>query len=161
MLRAIWRETGCRVKANCSVGAVLQHKTSGEVRYFHSSFNNASLFPSPRLISSETDLQKFYADVRETDLREQAARRRPNTAWTLRFVSNVTFCFHKMTNMGQIGHTVIGKTSDEEEEEKKKKESRLPDYILNNRVKRMSGDYLMSMSLTSLMKSSLTRSLRV
>ena len=39
-----WQEMNTRVKINCSYGSILKHRTTGEVRYYHSSSNNASVF---------------------------------------------------------------------------------------------------------------------
>jgi hypothetical protein len=121
-LKALWRDIPCRVKINCSVGVVLKHKTTGELRYFHSSSNNASLFDFPRLLSSEDQVDKFYSDFVSIDLRERGAERRPSTVWALRMVTNVTFFVYKMLSMGKVGGVV-----------RKGGGNFLPAYILTNR----------------------------
>ena len=76
-LRRVWCSTKCRVKVNCSVGVVLERKATGELRYFHSSSNNATVFASPRLISTESELKELHEDFAQVDLREQASTRTP------------------------------------------------------------------------------------
>ena len=43
-LRTEWRRVRYRCKITVSVGSVLEHRTSGELRYYHASSNNARLF---------------------------------------------------------------------------------------------------------------------
>ena len=49
-----------RIKINASLGCVLEEKTSGELRYFHASSNNASILDHPRIILTERGLREFY-----------------------------------------------------------------------------------------------------
>ena len=104
-LSALWREQTSRIKLNCSVGCVLENKNSGELRYFHASSNNATVFVAPRLISKTSDLERFYDALLAEDLQELAIRRRPSTEWKLRFLTNVSFYVFKLINMARIGGT--------------------------------------------------------
>ena len=62
-----------RCKVTVSVGSVLEHTTSGELRCYHASLNNAQLFDQVTLVSSEADLNRLFANVQLVDLREIAA----------------------------------------------------------------------------------------
>ena len=98
-----WQRQESRVKINCSVGCVLEHKTNGQLRYFHASANNATVFPTPRLVSSRAGLGEFFDELLNVDLQEQASRRRPSTQWKLRFLTNISFYLFKLKNMARIG----------------------------------------------------------
>jgi hypothetical protein len=114
-----WNSFQCRAKVNVSLGCVLQHKTNGRFRYFHSSSNNWTLYQSPVTISSESDLESFMEDVTAKDLASESIRRRPDTNWKLYAVSNMTFYFYKLLDMSRVGHVT--------------EKIRLPKHILSNR----------------------------
>ena len=101
-LARMWRELTCRVKINCSIGCILEHKTTGELRYFHASSNNAALFDNSRLVSSERALRAVYRDFTDLDLVQNGFHRRPDTAWRLRAITNVSFYFYKILGMGKV-----------------------------------------------------------
>ena len=69
-----------RCKVTVSVGSVLEHRTSGELRYYHASSNNARPFERVTLVSSEADLIRLFANVQRVDLREVVAQQRPTTS---------------------------------------------------------------------------------
>ena len=98
-----WERQTSRVKINCSVGCVLENKTNGQLRYFHASANNATVFPSPRLVTSRDGLERFFDELLGVDLQEQVIRRRPSTQWKLRFLTNISFYLFKLKNMARIG----------------------------------------------------------
>ena len=103
-LMKIWRHNiTCRIKVNCSPGFVLQHKTSGELRYFHSSSNNACIFDKPVMVRTESELSSFTNQLLEVDILERVRQRRPNTAWGIRMVTNMTFYIAKILPMGKVG----------------------------------------------------------
>ena len=62
-----------------TVGSVLEHRTSGELRYYHASSNNARLFERVTFVSSEADMNRLFGNVQRVDLREVAAEQRPTT----------------------------------------------------------------------------------
>ena len=103
ILRNVWRNTNCRVKINCSLGIILENRRSGELRYFHSSANNATEFPSPVSISTEHELSEFYDSLIQKNLYEQARLRRPSTSWMVRHITNITFFVYKQVGMGKVG----------------------------------------------------------
>ena len=49
----------CAVDIDVSYGVLLRHSTSGRLRYFHASSNNATVFPVARTVSSRTDLNQL------------------------------------------------------------------------------------------------------
>ena len=104
-LLGVWGTIRFRTKINCSFGVALRNRVTGEIRYFHSSPNNALVFPGPRLIRNEADLRQLFADIADTDIGESAMARHPNTQWVLRTITNVTFFIYKILDMGKIGGT--------------------------------------------------------
>ena len=123
MLRRCWEGLRNRIKINCSLGVVLKHRNSGELRYFHSSSNNATLYDVPRAVASQRQLREFYEDLSRFNLREHSSRRRPNSAWQLLMITNVTFYLYKMLGMGKVGRVAAGGGEG----------VRLPDFIRTNR----------------------------
>ena len=94
----------------------MEHKVTGELRYYHSSSNNATLLERARVVRRVEDLQAFYDALARIDLKEVATQRRPDRAWRLRSVTNLTFYVYKM-----LGTARIGGAND-----------RLPSHILRN-----------------------------
>ena len=117
LLKRLWDELTVRIKINCSFGCILEHKTTGELRYFHSSSNNSVVLDKPRAVATTQHLADFYSDVSDVDIRERAVQRRPNTEWRLKHVTNITFYLFKLLDMGKIG----------------KAPSQLPAYIVKNK----------------------------
>ena len=115
-LTRIWvTKLNSQVKLQCSLGFVLQHKTSHQIRYFHSSSNNTALFRKPKLIRSLADLMEIGDLIDETDLTQHALAKRPNSSWTVLRITNLTFSLTK------IGFSKFGTPS------------KLPSYIMKNR----------------------------
>ena len=102
-LQTVWRELATRAKINCSFGFILEEMETKELRYYHSSSNNAAYYPYPKLITMEPMLQEFYDTLEQEDVKEILIRRKPDTRWRIRMVTNVTFYFFKLTGMGKIG----------------------------------------------------------
>ena len=94
------------VKVNCSPAFILRHRTTGELRYYHSSVNNHTLFDLPRRITREEEFQTFLTDVFNIDLLEWIRQRRPNTVWTVHKLTNFTFYYYKVHDVGRIGAPV-------------------------------------------------------
>ena len=106
MLAHYWRTSRCSLKVNCSVGAILVHKITGEFKYFHSSTNNAAVFDIPVIIREENQLLEFYETFRNVDIDQQALERRPNTVWKLYRITNVSFVAYKLVDVARIGNGV-------------------------------------------------------
>ena len=107
-----------QAKVNCSIGCVLRNVTTGELRYFHSSENNASLLERPRLVTSVKDLRQLWEDFSDIDLEESARHRRPDTSWRLLMVTNLTFYVFKVNGVARVGAPPA---------------EGLPSFLLNNR----------------------------
>ena len=90
-----------------SVGAVLEHRTSGELRYYHPPSNNSCLFEHKTLVSSEVDLSNLFATVQLVDLCDVAATRPPSMEWKVCFVTNITFYLDKMLGAGLVGYAMV------------------------------------------------------
>ena len=103
VLRDVWRENPGSLKINCSFGCILENKNDGSLRYFHASSNNATLFSSPRLIRAEEDLEEFYTELSDSDLRQHMMLQRPSTVWRLRHITNVSFYFYHLLFTGKVG----------------------------------------------------------
>lgn len=114
-LARAWHDIDVRAKFDCSTSCVLEHKTSGELRYFKSS-NNTSLLPAPWVVSSLDDLRRIYDGIASVDLVEGMTLHRPSAAWRLRLITNLTFYVYKMLGLRRIGSPV-----------------RLPLYLHSNR----------------------------
>ena len=59
MVYQIFREQTTAFKINLSFGFILRNIETGELRYYHSSQNNARFVDVPHLIRTEEDLEKF------------------------------------------------------------------------------------------------------
>ena len=100
------RHITSRIKANASPAYILQHRITGELRYFHSSINNNALFDRPHSIGSMQELEHFINSVIDMDLLAWIQLQRPNTAWKIHKLTNVTFYFYKLLEVGRIGTAV-------------------------------------------------------
>ena len=103
VLRSIWKSERCRVKINASAGCILQHKETGQYRYFHSSSNNATVFEKPIPVSSTSDMDEVVGKLSATDISAKTLRMRPNTHWRLHALTNLTFYIYKMPGVGRVG----------------------------------------------------------
>ena len=68
-----------------SVRAVLEHRTSSELGYYHA-FYNVALFKQATVMSSETELNTLFHAVQQLALCDIAAARHPSILWKMRFV---------------------------------------------------------------------------
>jgi hypothetical protein len=91
-------------KVKVSVGCILEKKLKGQLRYYHSSANNASLFETTEVVKNTDDLKKLFIKVCQVDLRDWVALRRPSTNWKTRTITNVTFYIYKLDDTTRIGH---------------------------------------------------------
>lgn len=68
LLVRAWADVQTRAKVDCIAGCALEHKITGELRYYRSSSNNASLLGGqPRVVGSLEDLHRLYDDVTAID----------------------------------------------------------------------------------------------
>ena len=105
-------------KINCSFGFILKDKTTGRLRYYHSSNNCCGrLLEEPSLITNRTDFDSFLERIREPDILQWATAQRPNSDWVCEHVTNATFFLNKIVQH-PIGCVGIA----------------LPDYVKNNKA---------------------------
>ncbi|XP_071793479.1 uncharacterized protein [Asterias amurensis] len=97
VLTTVFYRLRCRAKINLSFGFILRHSETGELRYFHPSQNNGSVFPSPETVASAEDLDRLVTRVQEADVLQIGFRRRPDTKWTVAATTNVTVYVNKLT----------------------------------------------------------------
>ena len=116
VLRFYRENIHCRTKVNCGFGYMLRHNTTGELRYFHSSPNNMYIFNSPQHANTEQQLLDVINALSEVDILEYARQQRPNTAWSVLAITNLTLFFYKSTPFNRIGTPI-----------------ELPDYITKTR----------------------------
>ena len=68
----------------------MRHRASGELRYFHSSLNNARIFDAPFGVENESDFQNFVDAFDSEDFLTWAQAQRPNSEWVVLDVLNMT-----------------------------------------------------------------------
>ena len=98
-------------KINASIGAVLINQSGGEnspeLRYWHSSVANSQIFAKPWLIKNKSDMNRFKNALSTRDWVEHATRDRPDTAWSMHLLTNVTFYVYPIPNHVIGGKVVI------------------------------------------------------
>ena len=85
-----------QVKLQCSIGFILQHKTSHKLRYFHSSANNTQLLQTPKNVGKLSELLKVGKTISELDLAQFAINKRPDSSWCVLLITNITFTLTKL-----------------------------------------------------------------
>jgi hypothetical protein len=96
MVRRIFREQTTAVKINVSIGFILRHMETGELRYYHSSQNNSRFVDVPHLIRTEEDLEKFLDELQDQDILEYIRQQRLDTKWVVHLLTNVTLYVNKL-----------------------------------------------------------------
>ena len=89
-LQAVFDSQKNAFKLNSSLGFVLRHNDTAELRYYHSSINNNRLFDEQTLVDSPSDFHNFVEKLEETDFLEHARQARPNSEWVVHFVTNLS-----------------------------------------------------------------------
>ncbi len=77
---------------------MLRHSITGEVRYFHASFNNSRFFEEPFSIGDQEDMDKLKEAVLKADINEHGRRQRPDTKWVVHVITNMAVYVNKITN---------------------------------------------------------------
>ena len=78
-------------KISLSLGCILVHTVTGELRYFYSCRNNHCVLKSPKLIINQQDLNTYLEALHDLDLHEMAKQRRPNSNWVLDHITTVSY----------------------------------------------------------------------
>ena len=85
----LWQAHG--YKLNASVGAIMAHKVSGRLRYFHASANNYRLLVSPATVERIEDLGSLQGLVDGRSWTDHAAGLMPDSAWRVVCVTNMEY----------------------------------------------------------------------
>ena len=99
----VWNGLQFSLKVNVSFGVVLRHQVTGRLRYYHSSSNNATIYPTARALTSRADLNSFVDDFRALDYAQHGLFRRENSSWVLHKITNVTFYIYKLHGVNRVG----------------------------------------------------------
>ena len=100
-------------KINLSFSFILQHRETGEYRYFYAS-NNRQILKSPKLIRNQQDLDNLLDFLASQDFPFHLKDQRPNTKWVIERI--VSLRIHLVMTTYPLGNS-----------------PKLPDYIKNNR----------------------------
>ena len=86
-------------KLNYSLGYILRHKLTGELRYCHPCQNIGRNLQVPILIKNMDDLKEFLDSLSDLSFRNQT--KYENSEWALVCVTNIVFFVNKLRD--QIG----------------------------------------------------------
>ena len=110
-----------RFKINYSLAYILKNIQTEELRYYHSSYNNAQMLDTALLISNRKDLMDFLNALAKESFYDGLSR--PDTKWKIVQISNITFYANNLKD-ALLGARMT-----------------FPDYIKNNRgLLNVSGD---------------------
>ena len=76
-------------KINNSLAYILKNIQTEELRYYHSSYNNAQMLNTTLLISNRKDLMDFLNALAEESFYDELSR--PDTKWKIVQIPNITF----------------------------------------------------------------------
>jgi len=96
-------------KLNYSLGYILRHKLTGELRYYHTCQNIGRKLQVPILIKNRNDLKEFLDRLSDLSFRNQT--KYENSEWALVCVTNIVFFINKLSGSGKV----------------------IPDYVKSNR----------------------------
>lgn len=75
---------------------VVVYISTGQLRYFHASQNNARVLEQPMLVTSAEDFDEFLEAIKHPDILEWARQQRPNSKWVVFAVTSVTIYVNKL-----------------------------------------------------------------
>ena len=87
-----------RYKINYSHHLILRHKETNELRFFHSSVNNATALDTPRLINNIHDFHSFIEHLNETDILDIGLQNRPNTNYHVEAIPATSFYIYHLND---------------------------------------------------------------
>ena len=97
-IQSIFRDQQWKFKINAAIGCVLINHSEATTRYFHASPNNDRLFDNPWLIETSADFENFVEQLQNNDFVENAVKKRPDTAWSLHSITNISFYVYPIVN---------------------------------------------------------------
>ena len=84
---------------NVAVGAILGHRTTGQLRYWYSSANNFWILDRPHMVTRWADLQPFLDLTLEHDeWIDHVGMQLPNSAWRVIMITNITFYIYHIVD---------------------------------------------------------------
>ena len=90
-LWTLFKEQETRFKINYSHCFILQNKTDGQYRYFHSSHSNHLAKEECCTVNSTDDMQNFIDDIESTDHLDMVQKERPDTGDSVSMIPATTF----------------------------------------------------------------------
>ena len=97
-ITTIFEDQKTKFKINASLGCILINNTERQLRYFHASANKDRLFDQPVLIENLQDYKNFIDKMLDKDFIENATRNRPDTAWCIHCLTNISFYIFPIPN---------------------------------------------------------------
>ncbi len=89
-LRQIHSRLQNSYRVNLSAGIILQHRVTGQYRYYHAWYNS-TLLPSPLAISDPPSLDEAIQRIASIRLDEFGLQERPDTQWIPVLITNITW----------------------------------------------------------------------
>ncbi|KAJ8020744.1 hypothetical protein HOLleu_40418 [Holothuria leucospilota] len=71
LVSSVYSEQGNYFKLNLSFGFILRSRLTGELRYFHSSFNNHRLLEHPVIMGDRRDIDTFIQQLEDIDIEQK------------------------------------------------------------------------------------------
>ena len=111
----LWQAHG--YKLNASVGAIMAHKVSGRLCYFHAGANNYRLLVSLVTMEQIEDLESLQGPVDGRSWTDHAASLMPDSAWRVVCITNVEYyVYHNLAAPIQ-GPTDLSNDDDESDDD--------------------------------------------
>ena len=95
-------------KINLSFSFILQHRETGEFRYFYAS-NNQQILKSPKLIRNQQDLDNLLDFLASQDFPSHRKDQRPNTKWVIERI--VSLRIHMVMTTYPLGNPPNSQTT--------------------------------------------------
>ena len=106
-LDTVFRRQATAFHFNAAVGAILGHRTIGQLRYWHSSANNFRILDRPHMITRWMDLQPFLdMAVDYNEWIDHVGMQLPNSALRVISVTNITFYIYHIVDH-PLGHARV------------------------------------------------------
>ena len=117
-LLVLFNQQTTAFKINLSYSFILKEKTTGRLRYYHSSCNCCGrLLEEPSLVTNLQSFDVFLERIQNSDVLQRAISQPPNSDWVCELVTNVTFFINRIVQhpIGCVGVA-------------------LPDYVKRNKA---------------------------
>ena len=113
-MRAVFERQAVAFKLNASIGAIMRHRHSGKLRYFHASSNNYRLFPEPLMVQRWEDIEPLVHITDSQEWTEHAANQMPNSSWQIFIVTSISLVvYHMQAHPIGGGHDFLDDEADD------------------------------------------------